>query len=536
MTASLEHRVLVLAPSGRDGALAAQVLEQARIDTAICGDAGALIAGLVEGAGAALVAEEALTADVLARLMAALQAQPPWSDFPIIIFTAKASTAKQNRRALEAFAGLGNVTVLERPVHPLTMVSGARAALRARARQYAARAVLEEREREVRQRDQFLAMLGHELRNPLGAIQSAAELAQSGWDPARAVRAFRIINRQSNHLTRLVDDLLDVARVTSGKIVLKREPVELVGLTRELVEDAARSARDRRLTIETHLPAEPVIVIGDAVRLEQIVNNLLTNALKYTPAGGRIDVAVSGGERATVTVTDTGVGLAADMLPMIFEPFTQAARTLERAQGGMGLGLNVVRALARLHGGEAAVDSPGLGRGSTFSIHLPIATGAIIEVEPAPEAAAPPFVARHILIVEDGADNREALAELLITCGHRVDEAMDGEQGIERALAVRPEVALVDIGLPRADGYEVARQIRAALGSAISLIALTGYGQPDDRARALAAGFDAHLTKPVALPTLDRLLARLAPAGPAAAEAARRAAGTEQVRVRGGTH
>jgi CheY-like chemotaxis protein len=149
-----------------------------------------------------------------------------------------------------------------------------------------------------------------------------------------------------------------------------------------------------------------------------------------------------------------------------------------------------VRALAPLHGGEAAVDSPGLGRGSTFSIHLPIATGAISEVEPAPEAAAPPFVARHILIVEDGADNREALAELLITCGHRVDEAMDGEQGIERALAVRPEVALVDIGLPRADGYEVARQIRAALGSAISLIALTGYGQPDDRARALAAGFD----------------------------------------------
>jgi len=199
VTASLEHRVLVLAPSGRDGALAAQVLEQARIDTAICGDAGALIAGLVEGAGAALVAEEALTADVLARLMAALQAQPPWSDFPIIIFTAKASTAKQNRRALEAFAGLGNVTVLERPVHPLTMVSGARAALRARARQYAARAVLEEREREVRQRDQFLAMLGHELRNPLGAIQSAAELAQSGWDPARALSPRSVPRSRSTH-------------------------------------------------------------------------------------------------------------------------------------------------------------------------------------------------------------------------------------------------------------------------------------------------------------------------------------------------
>jgi len=511
VTLPIEHRVLVLAPSGRDGVLAAQVLEQAQIETVVCGGPNELIERLAEGAGAALVAEEALTRNVVVQLGAALRAQPPWSDLPIIIFTAQASTAKQNQRALEAFADLGNVTFLERPIHPQTMVSGARAALRARDRQYAARAVLHEREREVKQRDHFLAMLGHELRNPLGAIQSAAELAQRSGDADRITRAFGIVNRQSRHLNRLVDDLLDVARVTSGKIVLKQAPVDLVDLTRGLLDEAAQRARERSLTIDARLSREPVIVMGDAVRLEQIVNNLLTNALKYTPGGGRVEVCVSGGGHATITVADTGVGIAADILPRIFEPFTQATRTLDRAQGGIGLGLSVVRALARLHHGDVAVQSEGLGRGATFVVRLPAAVGHVAGVTTQPERPPPVPSSLHILIVEDGADNRESLAELLTLSGHRVDAAMDGEEGIERAIALHPAIALVDIGLPRADGYEVARQIRAALGSTISLIALTGYGQPDDRARALAAGFDAHLTKPVELPTLDLLLARLSP-------------------------
>jgi signal transduction histidine kinase len=510
---ALERRVLVLAPSGRDAVLASQVLAQAQIAAHVCEDVAALTAAIDEGAGAALLANEALTPPVIATLAAHLQQQPAWSDFPLLIFTARAASASENRRTLEAFVGLGNVTALERPVHPLTMVSATRAALRARARQYAARAALADRERDVRQRDEFLALLGHDLRNPLGALRNAATMVERSTSSMPALasvnRPLAIIDRQLHHLTQLVDDLLDVARVTSGKIALKVVAVDLAAAARAIVEEMGKASRERRLQIAFRAPSKPVVVMADPVRLDQILTNLLTNAIKYTPSEGRIDVSV-GVERgeAVLRVADTGVGLSAEMLPTIFEPFTQAARTLDRSQGGIGLGLSVVRALARLHGGDVAASSEGLGRGSEFVVRLPHAPGArvetaAVELTPVPVASTP----RHILIVEDGADNRESLQELLESLGHRVDTAIDGEHGVEQALTGKPEVALVDIGLPRLDGYEVARRIRGAMGSKILLIALTGYGQPDDRARAAAAGFDVHITKPLDFRTLERLIA-----------------------------
>ncbi|HXU05717.1 MAG TPA: hybrid sensor histidine kinase/response regulator [Polyangia bacterium] len=508
--AALEKRVLVLAPSGRDAALACQVLEQAQIAAVVCADVAALIAAMDEGAGAAVLASEAIGPDVIAALAPHLQRQPAWSDFPLLIFTAGAASTGENRRTLEAFADLGNVTALERPIHPLTMVSATRAALRARARQYAARAALVDRERDVRQRDEFLALLGHELRNPLGALRNAATLVErSGGGVPGLDRPLAMIDRQLRHLTQLVDDLLDVARVTSGKIVLKVVPVDLVAAARAMVDEMAKASRERRLQIDLRVPDEAVVVRADPVRLDQILTNLVTNALKYTPSEGRIDVsvAVERGE-AVLRVADTGVGLSADMLPTIFEPFTQAARTLDRSQGGIGLGLSVVRALARLHGGDVAVTSEGLGRGSEFIVRLPHAAGADVAVDVGERTPAPlTMTPRHILIVEDGADHRESLQELLEAQGHRVDTAIDGECGVEQALAGRPEVALVDIGLPRLDGYEVARRIRGAMGPKIFLIALTGYGQPDDRARAAAAGFDVHITKPLDFGALERLIA-----------------------------
>jgi signal transduction histidine kinase/CheY-like chemotaxis protein len=511
---ALERRVLVLAPSGRDATLACQVLEQAQIAARACEDVGALTAAMDEGAGAALLANEALTPAVIAALTAHLQEQPAWSDFPLLIFTARAASAAENRRTLEAFAGLGNVTALERPVHPLTMVSAARAALRARARQYAARAALLDRERDVRQRDEFLALLGHELRNPLGALRNASTMVErSGAEVPGLRRPLAIIDRQLRHLTQLVDDLLDVARVTSGKIALKLVPVDLAAAARAMVDEMSKPCRERRLQIDMRAPRKPVVVMADPVRLDQILTNLLTNALKYTPSEGRIDVSVGVDDgEAVLRVADTGVGLSAEVLPTIFEPFTQAARTLDRSQGGIGLGLSVVRALARLHGGEVAVTSEGLGRGSEFVVRLPHAPGARLAAagaEAGGVASSSPVATtpRHILIVEDGADNRESLQELLEAQGHRVDTAIDGERGVEQALAGRPEVALVDIGLPRLDGYEVARRIRGAMGSKIFLIALTGYGQPDDRARAAAAGFDVHITKPLDFGALERLIA-----------------------------
>jgi signal transduction histidine kinase/CheY-like chemotaxis protein len=513
-----EHELLVFAPLGRDAALAIQVLEQGGMTARSCGSADELVAAIGEGAGGALIAQEALSLPIIASLAAALRNQPAWSDFPIIIFMPRTASACENRKALEAFADLGNVTALEKPIHPLTMVSAARAALRARTRQYATRAALEQRERDVRQRDQFLALLGHELRNPLGALRNASKLLErdAGSLP-RLANPLAIIDRQIDTLTLLVDDLLDVARVTSGKISLKLSPVDLATLVRNLVDEAGRSSRERRLRLSLDAPDSPVVVMGDRLRLEQVINNLLTNALKYTPPGGRIEVAVAGGDPAILRVVDTGVGISAEVLPTIFEPFTQASQTLDRAQGGMGLGLSVVRALVRLHGGEVVASSAGAGRGTEFTVRLPSvldAVGLIAASNMASvEAPSPP---RHILIVEDSDDNRESLQELLESEGHRVDIAMDGEQGVERAIAAHPEVALVDIGLPRLDGYEVARRIRAAGGSDIFLVALTGYGQPEDRTRAAAAGFDVHLTKPINFGNLRQILSSATKASPAA--------------------
>jgi signal transduction histidine kinase/CheY-like chemotaxis protein len=519
-----ERRVLVWTPSGRDAALVCQVLEQADLRTHVCTDLRAFIAALAEGAGGGVLAQEALTHEAIASLSAVLGDQPAWSDFPLLIFTARAASAVENRRTLEAFVNLGNVTALERPVHPLTMVSAVRAALRARARQYAARRALAERDAEVKQRDQFLAMLGHELRNPLGAMRNALLMAEHHVGAGKDVgRPLTVIDRQLRHLGHLVDDLLEVSRVTSGKIALKLQPVDLAALARATVDDLGRAGRERQLRIETLVPEEHVVVLGDPVRLEQILNNLLTNALKYTPERGRIAVSVTCADgQALLRVADTGVGIDADVLPRIFEPFTQAPHSLDRAQGGMGLGLSVVRALARLHHGDVSVQSAGLGRGSTFTVRVPLARGARELATAAVSAAPLPVAPRHILIVEDGADHRETLQELLESQGHHVAIAVDGEGGVERALALRPEVALVDIGLPRLDGYEVARRIRQAIGPGILLIALTGYGQPDDKARAAAAGFDVHVTKPLDIDVLEGLIAQAPLAGASASAPAPR--------------
>ncbi|HEV3032425.1 MAG TPA: hybrid sensor histidine kinase/response regulator [Polyangia bacterium] len=508
-----EYAVLVLTPAGRDAALAARALEQAGIQVVVCEDGETLTTRVAAGAGAALVAEDALSPEIVAELVDILGAQPPWSDFPFLIFTERAATARENQRALETFGGLGNVTALERPLHMLTMISAVRAALRARARQYAARDALEERDREVRQRDQFLAMLGHELRNPLGALRNAAQMLQRDEDTVRRLeRPVAVIDRQIHHLTRLVDDLLDVARVTTGKIALQRTPTDLGAVCFGLVEESRRASHERGLELFFEASGGPVFVLGDRVRLEQIVNNLLTNALKYTPTGGRVAISVEtspdDGE-AVLRVADTGMGIHADALRSIFEPFTQSERTLDRAQGGMGLGLSVVRTLVRLHGGAVAATSPGLGRGTTFTVRLPLAEPLAPDADDLTPRTDWKVPRRRILIVEDGADNRETLQELLESLGHDVHVAIDGVEGVARALAVRPDIALVDIGLPLIDGFEVARRVRAAVGSEMFLVALTGYGQPEDRARAAAAGFDAHLTKPMDLDVLERMLVTL---------------------------
>jgi signal transduction histidine kinase len=500
---SAPERVLLVAPTGRDAPLAASVLRAAQVEVVVCPDLGNVVAQLEHGAGALLVAQEGLEragALLLARWMAH---QPPWSDLPVVVFTS-ASSPLDPSEGLSRLAPLGNVTLLERPLRRSTLISVVRSAIRARRRQYAARDVLVAREQDVAARDRFLAMLGHELRNPLAAITMALEVIERGAPSPE--RQFEIVRRQSRQLSRIVDDLLDVARVTSGKIAVHRVPVELSGLVARGIEAFQRQAAKSGIDLSFTPPRGALPVVGDPVRLEQVLANVLGNALKYTPPGGHVSVALEEvGRKAVLRVRDDGSGIAPDQLRRVFEMFAQVDATLDRSRGGLGLGLTVARTLVSMHGGTIEASSEGVGKGSTFVVTLPLAAGGAELAHPAasPAASRRP---RRVLVVEDGDDNRETLKAALEQLGHEVLVSADGVTGAESAIQQAPEVVLVDIGLPGLDGYEVARLVRAARGPHVLLVALTGYGQPEDRRAALAAGFDVHLTKPVALDALAEVI------------------------------
>jgi signal transduction histidine kinase/CheY-like chemotaxis protein len=372
-----------------------------------------------------------------------------------------------------------------------------------------------EREREHRElaeaqnksKDEFLAMLGHELRNPLGVISNAGALLQMQNADSNVVQfASEMISRQSAQLRRLIDDLLDVNRIVSGKIGLEPKPVNLLEAVQNSV--AALQARDKEHQIR--VAAQPVWVQADPARLEQVLSNLLANATAHTPAGGRISVAVEPqGDRAILRVADTGIGIEPEHLGRIFDLFYQVPQALDRAKGGLGIGLTLVQRLVQLHGGSVSVASEGHNRGTTFTVSLPAV--------PAPASASGTALPRHgateqmkILLVEDDPDSRESLRRVLELNGHDVEVAPDGIAGLEKAAHWHPDVAIVDIGLPQMDGYEVARAMRRELGGKPTLVALTGYGLPEDEERSRAAGFDQHLVKPV---DFDRLLALVARVG-----------------------
>jgi signal transduction histidine kinase len=358
-------------------------------------------------------------------------------------------------------------------------------------------------ERASHAKDEFLAMLGHELRNPLSAISSAASLlGMPAITNEIALRARGIVQRQTKQLSAIVDDLLDLSRAMSGKVVLARRPLDLGKLVAACLATYRATGRAELHTLSDEL--EEAWVDGDPARLEQVVSNLVENALKYTPPGGAIAVSVErSGDEAVVTVKDNGIGIAADLLPQVFDIFMQVSSALDRSQGGLGIGLSLVRRMVELHGGAIAVSSEGSGQGSTFTVRLPaiepVAT-ARVERRASPRVAKP-----SLLLIDDNDDGREMMALTLRAHGYEVRQAGDGIRGIEEALAHPPQVALVDIGLPGMDGYEVARRLRQDPATrGIRLIALTGYGLVKDQNRALDAGFDMHLVKPV---TTDRLCA-----------------------------
>jgi PAS domain S-box-containing protein len=362
-----------------------------------------------------------------------------------------------------------------------------------------------------RQKDEFLAMLAHELRNPLAPLRNASELlAMIAREEPRTQFGVGVIKRQVTQLTRLVDDLLDVSRITQGRIELAREPLELGAIVALAVETVEPLIRDKRHQVSILASAQPLFVDGDNARLVQCVSNILTNAAKFTDRDGQIRVrSYADGSGAVIEISDNGVGIAAELLPRIFDLFVQGDRTLDRSQGGLGIGLSVVRRLVEMHGGQVAARSAGLGQGSSFSIRLPL-------VDPPGELPERPAqvtaVQQRILIVDDNQDAADSLALLLQLDGHDTQAVYGSKAALERAQPYHPHVVLLDIGLPEMNGYEVARILRELPGlERVRLIALTGYGQAEDQARAQAAGFDAHLMKPVESLALKQALAGFVP-------------------------
>lgn len=346
--------------------------------------------------------------------------------------------------------------------------------------------------------EEFLAMLGHELRNPLNAISGAAMLLTlDGVSAQKTTAAKEIIQRQSGQLTRIIDDLLDLSRVMSGRIVLAKKAVDFSRLVSDCVETLTFAGRTQ--TYELSIRADSAPIDADATRMEQVITNLVDNALKYTPPGGKIDIRLQASEQeVSLEIQDSGMGMAPELLPHIFDVFVQGERSLDRPQGGLGIGLALVRQLIHLHGGTVTAHSDGLGKGSTIMLRLPRAAQKEIP------GGADVLVHRgshdkySILLIEDNDDGRDVMAIRLSALGHRVLTACDGASGIELAIHEKPDLVLLDIGLPVMDGYAVARALRAnPVTSHIRLIALTGYGLEEDRLRSAAAGFDIHLVKPV---------------------------------------
>lgn len=502
---NFEQRILLRVATSKDATLAGGVLARAQIEAHPCAGMTELIAEFRDGAGALMVAEETLNEPALAQLSQALQGQPPWSDVPLIVLARQGADSTAIALVMDRFP---NVTVIERPVRVASMISAIRSTLRARQRQYEVRSLLQGLREADDRKTEFLATLAHELRNPLAPLRTGLALLSQTPSTPETARYHDMMRRQVDHMTRLVDDLMEVSRITRGKINLQLLPLSIDETIAGAIELSRPQIESGGHALKVDLPDQPLLVRGDRVRLTQIFSNLLNNAAKYTPRGGRIGVWVGReGEGALIRVSDTGNGLAPEMLDSIFEMFVQVSGTAKTAQGGLGIGLTLVRSMVELHGGSVAASSDGLQRGATFTVRLPLINGAEAAAPTAPDAAptdlamataAHPALRHTVLVVDDNRDAADSLAELLRTVGATVFVAHSAAQALQLATTGTFDVAVLDIGMPGMDGCELASRLRAQPAHAgMRLIALTGWGQSADRHRIAEAGFDHHLLKPV---------------------------------------
>ena len=365
-----------------------------------------------------------------------------------------------------------------------------------------------------RRKDEFLAVLAHELRNPLAPIRTGLELIRLGSDSRDAVeRVRRMMERQIGHMVRLVDDLLDVSRITSGKIQLQRGVRQLASLVQSALEANRAALQEARLELSVDVPEKPIWLDVDATRFVQVLSNILHNAVKFTNPGGRValmatvmrDAGRADGE-LVLSVTDSGVGIPSDMLPRVFDLFVQGESAVDRPHGGLGIGLALARRLMDLHGGSIQASSDGPGRGSTFTVRMAVARDPSLDDDTADGTNRRTMISSRVLVIDDNVDAADTTAMLVEALGGSVAVAYDGEAGIAQAVAFRPRVVLLDLGMPGIDGYETCRRMRQALGAQVFIVALTGWGQEQDKDEALRAGFDAHLTKPADPAALEQLL------------------------------
>lgn len=548
----IDRRVLVLVRDAADAELV-RCTVAAEVPAIPCADADELLARLDEGAAVCFCDEAALPEE---RLGAWMSRQPPWSDLPVVVAARRSAIAPEERPLLRVMER-GNLTILQRPLDAATLGAAVRSAVRARERQYEVRDLVTRLSALDQRKDALIAVLGHELRNPLGAAASALGVARSagcGDDERR--RHLAVVDRQLAHLALLVDDLIDLAQVTAGRVDLAPERLELGELVRRVADQPEMA---RRLADRLHLHDEgPLFVAGDPMRLEQVVAHLLDYALASSPDGDAIWAVLSReGDCAELSIVDDGVGIPEELLPHVFDPFARLSNPLAESHGGLGLGLAVAQRLVERHGGAIEARSEGDGAGTEIIVRLPLAadlrrgdgspscgasaadavaaaggvparaaSGAtdgddlveprITHVRARADAADPPAERTprrplEVLVVEDNEDAREALVSLLRIWGCQPTEAADGGRAVEIGQAQRFDLALVDIGLPVIDGYEVAQRLRRERPAGeMLMVAMTGYGQPEDRRRALQAGFDQHLVKPVAPDALSRLVDELA--------------------------
>ncbi|HEU4819477.1 ATP-binding protein [Janthinobacterium sp.] len=501
----MEQRILIYAPAGQDAVLAGTVLAGSAIASHACRSPGELAEQLALGAGGVLTVDEALHAGGYAVLDAYARQQPDWSDLPIILLTHAGLDSLPVRQAIST---LGNLTLLERPVHILTLITSAHAMLRARRRQYQLRET-------QRRKDEFLASLGHELRNPLAPIKSSVAVLKHLYPASAQVgKVSDVIERQVTHLTRLVDDLLDVARITSGKVLLQRKEFKLQQVLEHVIELCQPAASSRHIRITVDLPPHAVTLHADYARVVQIFANIVSNAVKFTPEGGRIHIAAQLAQgQLQVTIEDNGIGIAPDAIARIFSMFEQGPTVAGQMASGLGIGLSLARQFAEMHGGsiEACSDGPGLG--SRFIVTLPASAGGAPAATPAtpdaagsdtPASTGPPV---QVLVVDDNRDAADALQSLFQLEGYAASVAYGGAQALAAVELAWPQLVVMDLGMPDMDGYEAARQIRQrAHGRDVLMIALTGWGQGEARARTEQAGFDHHLTKPVDFDAIAALL------------------------------